>query len=154
MNATRFVSEKKKLLNWFSFFFLAIKTHLLLFFPLKVSDYHIARHITNVHRFKDSALQPEYTTDQVCSPVAFLLILSALKLNLQVSNVLFLLFFFHLIFFHKNKKVQRYIRFARSLTPQITPEAKQVMVQQYRKLRQGDASGLRVFFILFFHIHK
>ena len=31
----------------------------------QVSDYNIARHITNIHRLIDDALRPDYTTDQV-----------------------------------------------------------------------------------------
>eukprot|EP00041_Stephanoeca_diplocostata_P031140 m.963602 g.963602 ORF g.963602 m.963602 type:complete len:356 (+) comp23896_c0_seq5:89-1156(+) len=69
---------------------------------VQVSDYNIARHITNVHRFQDAAVTPPYTTQQL----------------------------------------QRYIKFARTLTPKITDAAKAVMVQEYRKLRQSDASSL------------
>jgi len=67
-----------------------------------VSDYNIARHITNIHRFRDDAVSPDYTTQQL----------------------------------------QRYIKFARTLKPKITTEAQKVMIEQYRKLRQSDASGL------------
>ena len=35
----------------------------------------------------------------------------------------------------------RYIRFARTLNPQITEECRRVMVDCYRKLRQGDTMG-------------
>lgn len=40
------------------------------------------------------------------------------------------------------QKLQRYIKFARTLKPKITPEAKDVMVREYRKLRQVDAHGI------------
>ena len=35
----------------------------------------------------------------------------------------------------------RYIRFARTLNPQITPESRRVLIDCYRKLRQGDTMG-------------
>lgn len=31
----------------------------------ETTDYQIARHIVNVHRFRDEALQPQYSTEQV-----------------------------------------------------------------------------------------
>jgi DNA replication licensing factor MCM6 len=37
--------------------------------------------------------------------------------------------------------MQRYIRFARALNPRITPECQKVLVDCYRKLRQGDSMG-------------
>jgi len=39
------------------------------------------------------------------------------------------------------EQMQRYIRFARTLTPVITPESQKVFVECYRKLRQGDVMG-------------
>lgn len=39
------------------------------------------------------------------------------------------------------EQMQRYIRFARTLTPVITPESQRVFVDCYRKLRQGDTMG-------------
>lgn len=38
-------------------------------------------------------------------------------------------------------QMRRYIKFARTLHPKITPEAQSVMVECYRKLRQGDTLG-------------
>jgi DNA replication licensing factor MCM6 len=38
-------------------------------------------------------------------------------------------------------QMRRYIRFARTLSPKITPESQRVMVDCYRKLRQGDTLG-------------
>ena len=38
-------------------------------------------------------------------------------------------------------QMRRYIKFARTLHPKITPEAQTVMVECYRKLRQGDTLG-------------
>ena len=37
------------------------------------------------------------------------------------------------------EQVQRYVRFARSLSPKITEPAQQVMVECYRRLRQGNS---------------
>jgi DNA replication licensing factor MCM6 len=39
------------------------------------------------------------------------------------------------------EQMQRYIRFARTLCPRITPESQRVLVDCYRKLRQGDSLG-------------
>ncbi len=38
-------------------------------------------------------------------------------------------------------QIQRYIRFARSINPRFTHEAQQVLVDCYRRLRQGDSLG-------------
>jgi DNA replication licensing factor MCM6 len=38
-------------------------------------------------------------------------------------------------------QMRRYIRFSRTLNPKITPESQRVMVDCYRKLRQGDTLG-------------
>ncbi|EKM59274.1 uncharacterized protein PHACADRAFT_113769 [Phanerochaete carnosa HHB-10118-sp] len=37
--------------------------------------------------------------------------------------------------------LQRYIRYARTFNPKLTPEAADVLVEKYRSLRQDDASG-------------
>jgi len=39
------------------------------------------------------------------------------------------------------EQMQRYIRFARTIHPKITPESQRVLVDCYRKLRQGDTLG-------------
>lgn len=39
------------------------------------------------------------------------------------------------------EQMQRYIRFARTINPKITPESQRVLVDCYRKLRQGDTLG-------------
>lgn len=39
------------------------------------------------------------------------------------------------------EQMRRYIRFARTLSPKITPESQRVLVDCYRKLRQGDTMG-------------
>ncbi|KAF8213889.1 mis5 protein [Mycena galopus ATCC 62051] len=64
-------------------------------------DLNIARHIVNVHRFQDEAINPEFSTETL----------------------------------------QRYIRFARTFNPKLTPEAADVLVEKYRILRQDDATG-------------
>ena len=38
-------------------------------------------------------------------------------------------------------QIQRYIKFSRCIDPQLTQEAKKVLVDQYKKLRQADAVG-------------
>eukprot|EP00934_Nitzschia_sp_Nitz4_P000821 Nitzschia sp. Nitz4//scaffold74_size92883//80500//83578//NITZ4_004833-RA/size92883-augustus-gene-0.9-mRNA-1//1//CDS//3329557625//821//frame0 len=38
-------------------------------------------------------------------------------------------------------QMRRYIRFARTLNPKLTPESQRVLVDCYRKLRQGDTLG-------------
>jgi DNA replication licensing factor MCM6 len=39
------------------------------------------------------------------------------------------------------EQMQRYIRFARSLNPRLTEESRNILVDCYRKLRQGDTLG-------------
>ena len=65
------------------------------------TDLAIASHIVNVHRFKDAAINPEFSTDTL----------------------------------------QRYIRYARTFNPKLTPAAAKMIVEKYRQLRQDDASG-------------
>ena len=65
------------------------------------TDLAIATHIVNVHRYKDAAINPEFSTDAL----------------------------------------QRYIRYARTFNPKLTPAAAKVIVEKYRALRQDDASG-------------
>lgn len=64
-------------------------------------DMNIAQHIINVHRFKDSAIAPEFSTEAI----------------------------------------QRYIRYARTFQPKLTPEASDVLVEKYRQLREDDAGA-------------
>ena len=62
----------------------------------------------------------------------------------------------HILHVHRNKvgdfqqqqappftkdQMQRYIRFARTINPRLTPESQRVLVDCYRKLRQGDSLG-------------
>ncbi|KAL7424232.1 MCM DNA helicase complex subunit mcm6 [Cryptotrichosporon argae] len=61
-------------------------------------DLHIAQHIVNVHRFRDAAISPIYSTEAL----------------------------------------QRYIRYARTFSPKLTPEASAVLVEKYRQLRQDE----------------
>lgn len=62
----------------------------------------------------------------------------------------------HILNVHRNKnanqqqqpvpftkeQIQRYIRFARTINPRLTVESQKVLVDCYRKLRQGDSLGL------------
>ncbi len=38
-------------------------------------------------------------------------------------------------------QLQKYIKYARSLKPEISPEAREVLVNAYRRLRQRDAGA-------------
>ena len=67
----------------------------------ELADYNVAKHILDVHRCEEEAINPPFSTEAM----------------------------------------QRYIRFARSLNPRITPESQRVLVDCYRKLRQGDTMG-------------
>ncbi|KAH0840264.1 MCM2/3/5 family-domain-containing protein [Lanmaoa asiatica] len=66
------------------------------------TDLNIAKHIVNVHRFQDEAINPEFSTEAL----------------------------------------QRYIRYARTFSPKLTPEAADILVERYRILRQDDATGV------------
>ena len=67
----------------------------------ELADYNVAKHILDVHRCEEEAINPPFSQESM----------------------------------------QRYIRFARSLNPRITPESQRVLVDCYRKLRQGDTMG-------------
>ncbi|KAK0551395.1 MCM DNA helicase complex subunit mcm6 [Tilletia horrida] len=67
----------------------------------ETTDLHIAEHIINVHRFRDEAIKPEFSTEAI----------------------------------------QRYIRYARTFQPKLTPEASDVLVDKYRLLRQDDSGA-------------
>lgn len=64
-------------------------------------DWNMAQHIVNIHRFRDAAIAPEFSTEAL----------------------------------------QRYIRYARTFQPKLTPEASDVLVEKYLQLRQDDAGG-------------
>jgi len=64
-------------------------------------DWNIAQHIVNVHRFRDAAIAPEFSTEAL----------------------------------------QRYIHYARTFQPKLTPEASDLLVEKYLQLRQDDAGG-------------
>lgn len=64
-------------------------------------DMNIAQHIINVHRFRDEAIAPEFSTEAL----------------------------------------QRYIRYARTFQPKLTPQASDVLVEKYRLLREDDAGA-------------
>ena len=65
------------------------------------TDMNIAQHIINVHRFREAAISPEFSTESI----------------------------------------QRYIRFARTFQPKLTPEASDLLVEKYRYLREDDAGA-------------
>ncbi len=65
------------------------------------TDMNIAQHIINVHRFRDAALAPEFSTEAI----------------------------------------QRYIRYARTFQPKLTPQASDLLVEKYRMLREDDAGA-------------
>ncbi|PKI83525.1 DNA helicase [Malassezia vespertilionis] len=65
------------------------------------TDWNIAQHIVNIHRFRDAAIAPEFSTEAL----------------------------------------QRYIRYARTFRPKLTPEASDVLVEKYLQLRQDDSGG-------------
>lgn len=67
----------------------------------ELTDFNVAKHILDVHRCIEQAVEVPFTKEQM----------------------------------------QRYIRFARTLHPKITAESQSVMVDCYRKLRQGDTLG-------------
>lgn len=64
-------------------------------------DRHLAEHIVGIHQFRDEAVEPEFTTEQL----------------------------------------QRYIRFAKTFKPHFLPEAREVLVEKYKELRNDDAQG-------------
>ncbi|WFD32979.1 DNA helicase [Malassezia sp. CBS 17886] len=64
-------------------------------------DWKIAQHIVHLHRFRDAAIAPEFSTEAL----------------------------------------QRYIRYARTYQPKLTPEASDVLVEKYLQLRSDDAGG-------------
>lgn len=64
-------------------------------------DWNVAQHIVNIHRFRDAAIAPEFSTEAL----------------------------------------QRYIRYARTFRPKLTPEASDLLVEKYMQLRQDDVSG-------------
>jgi len=67
----------------------------------ELTDFNVAKHILDVHRCEDKAVEVPFSKEQM----------------------------------------QRYIRFARTLHPKISAESQSVMVECYRKLRQGDTLG-------------
>lgn len=43
---------------------------------------------------------------------------------------------------YSKEQMQRYIRFAKTIHPKITPESQRILVDCYRKLRQGDRKSV------------
>ena len=64
-------------------------------------DYNVARHILNVHRYRDSPQEAEFSAEQL----------------------------------------QRYIRYARTIKPELAPDAAELLVQRYKQLRASDVTG-------------
>lgn len=64
-------------------------------------DYAIARHLLNVHRYRDAPVEAEFSAEQI----------------------------------------QRYIRYCRTIRPKIGSEAAGLLVERYKQLRAGDATG-------------
>ena len=67
----------------------------------EVTDLNLARHIVNLHQYKDQALEPVFNTSTL----------------------------------------QRYVKFARTLKPQLTEESGKLLVEKYVQLRQNDSAG-------------
>lgn len=67
----------------------------------ELADYNVAKHILDVHRCEEEAINPPFSQESM----------------------------------------QLYIRFARSLNPRITAESQKILIDCYRKLRQGDTMG-------------
>lgn len=65
------------------------------------NDYNIARHLLNVHRYRDAPVEAEFSAEQL----------------------------------------QRYICYARTIKPVMTNEAGDLLVERYKQLRAGDATG-------------
>ncbi|KAG1835369.1 MCM2/3/5 family-domain-containing protein [Suillus subalutaceus] len=70
-------------------------------------DLNIAKHIINVHRFLDEAINPQFSTEAL----------------------------------------QRYIRYARTFNPKLTPEAADILVEKYCILQQDNATGAGMSFL-------
>jgi DNA replication licensing factor MCM6 len=85
------------------------------------TDLSIAKHIVNVHRFQDDALNPEFSTEALQRYIRY-----ARTFNPKVRSFC----------------SDAYLAYVPTLTVlQLTPEAADVLVEKYRVLRQDDASG-------------
>lgn len=84
------------IMSRFDLFFIVLDT------PDEATDFKLAQHIVNVHRFMEDAAHGPLTTS----------------------------------------KLQRYIEYARTISPCLTNEAKELMAQYYRILRMQDAQGI------------
>jgi DNA replication licensing factor MCM6 len=84
------------------------------------TDLKLARHIVNVHRLRDEAIKPEFSTEALQRYIRY-----ARTFNPKVWSPLFF-----------------YVRvLLKFFAVQFTPEAADVLVEKYRILRQDDASG-------------
>lgn len=82
------------------------------------TDMNIAKHIVNVHRFRDEAIHPEFSTETLQRYIRY-----ARTFNPKVILA-----------------IPRFAGYSPS--NQLTPEAADVLVEKYRILRQDDASGV------------
>ena len=81
------------------------------------TDLNIAKHIVNVHRFQDEAINPEFSTEALQRYIRY-----ARTFDPKVMFT-----------YAAEKSILTY--------HQLTPEAADVLVEKYRILRQDDASG-------------
>ena len=84
-------------------------------------DMNIAEHIVNVHRFRDAAVNPEFSTEALQRYIGY-----ARTFSPKVSGFVILSSF----------------DFNAEKLDQLTAEAADVLVENYRLLRQDDASGI------------
>ena len=84
-------------------------------------DMNIAEHIVNVHRFRDAAVNPEFSTEALQRYIGY-----ARTFSPKVSSFVLLSSF----------------GFNAEKLDQLTAEAADVLVEKYRLLRQDDASGI------------
>jgi len=85
------------------------------------TDLSIAKHIVNVHRFQDEALNPEFSTEALQRYIRY-----ARTFNPKARNLCIRVCLSYVL---------------TPTVPQLTPEAADVLVEKYRMLRQDDASG-------------
>jgi DNA replication licensing factor MCM6 len=87
-------------------------------------DLHIAQHIVNVHRFRDDAIAPEFSTEALQRYIRY-----ARTFSPKVSSKV------HLVL-RPTWSVS--VSVSVSLTGQLTPAASAVLVDKYRSLRQDE----------------
>jgi hypothetical protein len=91
-------------------------------------DLHLAKHIVNVHRYRDAAIAPEFSTEALQRFIRF-----ARTFKPKVSSS---------SWDDPSSSGSRADTVLLSLLSlQLTPEASTVLVEKYRQLRQDDAGG-------------